>query len=336
MISPDSNSPARARPSDAWLYAVVFGALVVAIGMLVEAHRIPTGNSASAPARSGAARYQPPPAPTVRFVEIRRFPAGVPAPRGLAVGADGCLYVAGTVIQMVDQPGNPPKEVLLERPARCIAVDRSDTLYVGINDHVEVYDRQGRRQAQWKPFSPASVVTAICAAGPDVWVADAGRKVVWRCDPAGRIKGRFAEKDDLRNIPGLVIPSPYFDVAMGPDGRLRVANTGRHQIEIYAMDGSLQSAWGHPSIADDGFCGCCNPTDLAILPDGRVVTSEKKLPRVKLYGSDGQFLGMIAGTDCFEPQTAGIDLAVDAQGRIYLLDPVRKEVRVYQEGKRPW
>ena len=333
MPSSRPEDPSPSRFAEGWVYALVFGALAVMIWMLVEAHRIPAAAEA-VPAGPRRPEARPGPA-AIQFAEIRRFPTTVPGARGLAVGPDGSLYVAGGEIQVLDPQGSRLKSIPLQGAARCVAVDRAGRIYAGIGDHVEVFDRDGSRIARWKPFDRASVVTAVCAADPEVWVADAGRKTVWRCDALGKVKARFAEKDPARNVPGLVIPSPYFDVAMGPDGRLRVADTGRHQVEVYDLEGRLVSAWGHPSPAEDGFCGCCNPTDIAVLPDGRVATSEKKLPRVKLYGADGRFLGVIAGTDGFDPETAGIDLAADAQGRIFLLDPARREIRIYAEGKPP-
>ncbi len=79
----------------------------------------------------------------------------------------------------------------------------------------------------------------------------------------------------------------------------------------------------------EGFCGCCNPSHLARMADGRFVTSEKGLPRVKLYAEDGTFVGLVAGTDAFAKETVGLDLAVDGDGRILVLDPVAKAVRVF-------
>ncbi|MBM3243119.1 hypothetical protein FJZ31_43220, partial [Candidatus Poribacteria bacterium] len=50
---------------------------------------------------------------------------------------------------------------------------------------------------------------------------------------------------------------------------------------------------GYLSMDIDGFCGCCNPVNFAMLPDGRFVTCEKGLPRVKIYDADGTFSGVV-------------------------------------------
>jgi hypothetical protein len=64
------------------------------------------------------------------------------------------------------------------------------------------------------------------------------------------------------------------------------------------------------------------------------VTSEKGLPRVKVYGADGKFAGVVAGFETFSPEVVGLDLAVDSKGRVYVLDPASKTVRVYVQKEK--
>ena len=175
----------------------------------------------------------------------------------------------------------------------------------------------------------------------DVFAADAGNRVVLRYDKSGKLAGRIGEKNKERNIPGLIMPSPYLDVVLARDGLLRVNNTGRHRVEAYTPSGDLEFSWGKPSNAIEGFCGCCNPIGLALLPDGRYVTCEKGLPRVKVYSPEGVFESVVAGPESF-PENAksginktradcmlgGLNAAVDSQQRIYILDLVANDVRV--------
>ena len=106
----------------------------------------------------------------------------------------------------------------------------------------------------------------------------------------------------IRRIGGLVAPSPHLDVAAAPDGTAWVTNPGRHRLEHYSADGQLLRTWGKASAAIAGFTGCCNPTDIAVLPDGRLVTAEKGIPRVKIYKTNGTFESVVAGPESF---TAG-------------------------------
>jgi hypothetical protein len=127
---------------------------------------------------------------------------------------------------------------------------------------------------------------------------------------------------------------------MAPDGLLRVTNPGELRIEAYTREGNFELAWGKPSFAIDGFCGCCNPVSFDIFPDGSFVTCEKGLPRVKLYNSHGEFTGVVAGPEAFPeylkaanagtPHSlgSGIYAAIDPQGRVLVLDVVGGEVRI--------
>ena len=111
-------------------------------------------------------------------------------------------------------------------------------------------------------------------------------------------------------------------------------------MEVYTATGDLELFWGVSSNSIDGFCGCCNPINLAMMLDGRCVTCEKGLPRVKVYGADGIFESVVAGPESFvenakacsgdasECHQGGLDAAVDARGRIYILDLVANDIRV--------
>ncbi len=100
-------------------------------------------------------------------------------------------------------------------------------------------------------------------------------------------------------------------------------------MELYSPDGRLKRSWGKTAFAIDGFSGCCNPTHFALLPDGRFVTSEKGIPRVKIYAADGKFECVVAGREAFEPDVVGLGVAADAHGRILVLDPPARSVRVF-------
>ena len=115
--------------------------------------------------------------------------------------------------------------------------------------------------------------------------------------PFGDLGGELP--DFLRGCAGRV----------GPAGLLWVAHTGQHRLEAYTFDGRLVRSWGKSSMAIDGFCGCCNPCHFAILPDGRFVTSEKGLARVKVYHPDGSLQGVVAGPEALGAAATGLGCA---------------------------
>jgi hypothetical protein len=64
------------------------------------------------------------------------------------------------------------------------------------------------------------------------------------------------------------------------------------------------------------------------------VTSEKGWVRVKVYGPGGELESVVAGPDRFDEETLQPDLALDSKGRVLVLDPKRRRVRVFEERKR--
>jgi hypothetical protein len=272
---------------------------------------------------------------------------GFSSTHGIAVDSKGSVYVAGDkAIRIFAQSGDRLGEIKLDDMPRCLTVTADGTIYAGMKDHVELYDAQGQKQASWDSLGKDAILTSIAVSEDNVFVADAGHRIVIRYDTEGNIIIKIGRKDSIRNIPGFVIPSPYFDIAVPKDGLLRIVNPGHLRIEAYTLDGDIEFWWGQPSAALEGFCGCCNPVNIAVLPDGGFVTCEKGLVRVKIYNSEGSFVGVVAGPEQFgaggkssicmlpeECQTGGFDVAVDQAGRILVLDTVDNVVKVFTRVK---
>ncbi|MCX5646246.1 MAG: hypothetical protein NTZ17_16430 [Phycisphaerae bacterium] len=272
-----------------------------------------------------------------------RVSTGFRQSRAIALDSSGRMYVAGDrAIGVFGAAGNPEKLVELSGEPRSLTVSDDGKIYVGVGDHVEVLSAEGQQVASWNPLGDEAVLTSIAKHKDDVFVADAGHRIVLHYDAAGTLVGHIGAKNPDKNVPGFVIPSPHFDLAVSRDGLLRVVNPGRNRIETYTRDGDLEFAWGERSVDIKGFCGCCNPVSLAIGPDGGFVTAEKGLDRVKVYNSDGGFVGVVAGPAqlgkegqlkvCNTPeecQGGGLDVAVGMDGRVYVLDVTDNVIRVF-------
>jgi hypothetical protein len=278
----------------------------------------------------------------VNYQEVARWSCPRKHARQLGIGPDDQLHIcAGNYITAIDAQGKAGSEIALTDAACCVAVAKDGTIFAGRRDGIEVFDSKGERRAAWDSPERKSWFTGLAVGENDVFVADSGKRVVLRYDKSGNLIGRIGVKNAGRNVPGFVVPSPYLHVVIHHDGLLRVNNPGRHQVELYTSNGDLEGAWGKPSAAIDGFCGCCNPIALALLADGGFVTGEKGLPRVKIYNHAGEFQSVVAGVESF-PENAracsglndcahgGLDVAVDSKGRIYILDLVTNDVRVMQ------
>jgi hypothetical protein len=280
----------------------------------------------------------------IQYQEVGRFVSPQPNARRMAIGPyEHLLVAAGKRIVEIDKAGAALGEIQLTDEPRCVTVGADGKIFAGLRDHVEVYDRAGERRAAWETPGQKSYFTGIAVGDEDVFVADAGARVVLRYDKSGKFISRIGEKNKDRNIPGFIVPSPFFDVELARDGLLRVTNPGRHRVEAYTREGDLEFFWGEPSMGIDGFCGCCNPINLALLNDGGYVTFEKGLPRVKIYSAEGKFESVVAGAESFtenakvcgpnDCSVGGLDGVVDSQGRIYILDLVANTIRVMERKK---
>lgn len=265
-----------------------------------------------------------------RYDEIRQFRPGLEEIHGIAVDASDRIFVAGkNGVEVFDISGKRISGFQFEGNADCIAVDAAGNIFLGIDDHIEVYSKDGNLIRKWPPVNSESVITSVAITNLFVYVADAGMKTVYRYDHNGKLFNQIGQKDPENHIPGFIVPSPYFDVCIGRKGELWVANTGRHEMEQFSPDGKLVSAWGKASMTIEGFCGCCNPSHFTIFPDGSFVTSEKGIERVKIYHPDGTLKCVVATPLQFEEGTRGLDLAVDSKERILLLDPIKRQVRIF-------
>lgn len=273
---------------------------------------------------------------------------GFTAAKSIAVGAKGSVYVAGDrAIRKFDPEGLLLDEIDLEgQKPGCLTVADDGVVFVGLRDHVELYDAQDKPLASWRSLGPDAILTSIAVSDDGVFVADAGNRIVIRYDREGNIVAKIGKKDPQKNAPGFVIPSAYFDLAISGDGLLRAVNPGNLRVDAYTFEGDYEFSWGRRSVDIEGFCGCCNPVNIAVLPDGGFVTCEKGLVRVKIYDSQGEFQGVVAGPAqlvrdgdvrvCDLPeecQAGGFDVAVDSAGRIYVLDTIKNVVRVFTRKK---
>ena len=250
-------------------------------------------------------------------------------------------------VHVLAADGQEQSVLAIKEEPSCLAVAGAEhavpgQLYVGAGGRVYLFDAKGEAAGTWDAFDKGAILTSIAVAPQDVFVADAGNRLVLRCDQTGKIVGRIGASDPGRSMPGFIVPSPYFDIVLGADELLHVVDPGRRRITAYTFDGELQSFWGKASPAITDFFGCCNPSHIATLPDGRFVTSEKGIPRVKVYSEAGDLDCVVAGPEQLgisraeigDPRTKEMpcvfDIATDTQGRVLVLDPRRKSVRVFR------
>ncbi len=253
----------------------------------------------------------------------------------------------GTVGQPINVPVTPYCLAVAEWPDRENRLERF--FVVGSGNQVVVIRETGAVVGEWGFFGPKAHITDVAIADEDVFVADAGNRVVHRVDRFGEKVAEIGHRDAERGILGFIIPSPYFSLAWNGDGLLRVVNPGVHRIELYTPDGDLETFWGKAGLDEEGFCGCCNPARLALMKDGRVVTVEKGIPRIKVYSPQGELLCWVVSPSYFTGSAqwketrdqerlpvldVGVFEVATDQGTIeewiVILDPARKVLEAFR------
>ena len=326
---------ARHRPRAAVIAAIL---VVIAVLMALYAYLHPhaaTSGDPQADEEAALKAAEPIDPSMIGYHEAGTFSVAFHEPRALAVDSDARIYVGGDrAVIRYSSDGKKLAEIALRGEPRCLAVGafnhvKPGQLYVGMDEHVEVFDPNGTRLAVWKSAGAKAIFTSITTTEEEVWVADAGNRLVWHFDTTGRPLEPLGRPDPAKQRPGFLVTSHYFDVAAGTDDLIYVVNPRLLHVEGYTRNGDYETVWGQGSSSVADFFGCCNPAQLAVLPDGGFVTAEKGIPRVKTYSRVGRLQSVVAGPAQLSDTPA--NLAADRHGRVLVLDSRAAKVRVFEK-----
>jgi sugar lactone lactonase YvrE len=232
-------------------------------------------------------------------------------------------------ISCFDTNGNPISEINCDYLATALAFS-GDKLIAAFTNEISIYDATGKQLINWKLENEKSYITSLAAIDGKIYAADAQAAKVYCFSEEGKLLKTIGQSTDKKELTFFVLPSFYFDVAIGTEKTLWVANTGRHKLVQLDNDEHIISSWGETSSAVDGFCGCCNPSNFALMRDGSFITAEKGLVRIKKYNKNGDFECVIAGPEKFKEDAKGLDIAIDSNDRIYVLEPEAMKIHVFE------
>jgi sugar lactone lactonase YvrE len=250
----------------------------------------------------------------------------------LAIDDKDRIFVAGeNQLSIINKVGDVIKKAPIMNPATCIALHPDGNIFIGTKDHIEVYDRNARLINQWPAINAKAHITGIATEANDLFVADAGNKIVYHYDLEGNLINTIGEKNPQSGFGGFIVPSPHFDLALGREGQLWVVNTGKHEFLAFNKNGEIFSSWKKTSMQLDGFSGCCNPGNIALLSDGSFVTSEKGIERVKIHHPNGDYKCVVANPSELSAGCQHFDLAVDSQDRIFVLDTRSGVIKIFEK-----
>jgi sugar lactone lactonase YvrE len=121
--------------------------------------------------------------------------------------------------------------------------------------------------------------------------------------------------------------SPY-DVAVGPDGNLYVADYSNQQIQVLDADGLFLRAWTGSSAGVPN--GSFYPRSIAVGADGKVYVADQPYHRALVFDAQGKFVRSMGQQGSSEGQLNGpTAIAVDASGNVYVGDQSNYRVTVF-------
>jgi hypothetical protein len=247
----------------------------------------------------------------------------------IAIGPGDTIHALGdAALIILDSRGNLLRQWKAPDPASCLAVDRSGTVYLGQPGAVEIFSPEGTRKGGFAVGDSGNhgQVTAIKLFNSEILVADASAKYIRRYDASGKQLGEIGTKGKVRHF---MLPNRCLDFDIDAKGSICAADSGRHQVSRWVLDGSPLGQFGKFGYGrPEDFVGCCNPVNIAFAPEGNIVTAEKVIARIKVFDGAGNLLALI-GPEHFDPNCTRLHLAVDSKGRILVADPVRLTIKIF-------
>ncbi|MBN1261750.1 MAG: TIGR03663 family protein [Anaerolineae bacterium] len=255
------------------------------------------------------------------------------APRGLAVAADGSLYVAdttqqrlwhvnaqGAILNAWGEPGTGPGQ--FQEPWG-VAVDAEGNVYVADtwNHRIQKFNAQGDFLLSWGTFGQfmlgdlngrgAFYGPRGVAVGRDgrVYVTDTGNKRVQVFDAQGQYLSEFGGGG--RNPGQLNEP---VGIAISANGEVFVADSWNQRIQVFNDQGVFLRQWSVPTWSVQ------NPEDkpyIAVDSSGSTYIGDAERGRVLVFDGGGGFLGTLGA---FQGLDFPVGVAVSAGGQLYVAD----------------
>jgi hypothetical protein len=232
----------------------------------------------------------------------------------VTVSPAGIIYLGGdSYVSCYDKDLKQIWSIKTPYPVTSLS-NYGDTIFASTMQIILIISSEGKIMDEWGPFEDKEFITSISSNKSYVAIADAVNKMIFVLDKKGVVTKLIGQNDGQ-----FVVPSPYFDVALGSDNSLVVANAGRRRVETRNIEGDLKGYFGEPGTAPEAFCGCCNPSHLTIIPEG-FVTAEKGINRIKILSKTGEFVEFVTSKNKFLPSVP-LDLASADGKTIYAANP---------------
>ncbi len=244
---------------------------------------------------------------------------------------NGNLYLLSeNHLQVIRPDGTELMKKSIDPNPSGIVLSTEGVILIAFRNYLVSYTPEGDEIDRSEILSGESLYSSVAITGTSIFVADAGKKEVVVFDKQLNQTGSFKGESGVSATHGFILPSSHFHLAVNTSDELWVVNPGMHRIQNYALNGRLRGDWGIPSFTLEGFSGCCNPSYFAFLSDGRFVTSEKGMVRVKIYKESGELESVVAAPNSFSNSEKAPAVAIDENDNVWLLDFDKKMLRFFK------
>lgn len=176
------------------------------------------------------------------------------------------------------------------------------------------------------------------AVGPDgnVYVVDSDNNRVQVFDANGNYLRGWGSNCNLSSGLGCTdaqgrgqFQEPW-GITVAADGRVYVADTWNHRVQVFDADGTFLTMWGTYGQSDSDSTLLYGPRDIAIDTSGHVLLTDTGNKRVMVYDQDGRFVHQLGGGGSGPGQfEEPVGIGVDGQGNIYVADTWNQRIQVF-------
>ncbi|TVR74527.1 MAG: hypothetical protein EA408_02110 [Marinilabiliales bacterium] len=266
----------------------------------------------------------------IRWREARQVELDSEDPRAMTY-ASGKIYLASqNELQVIGSDWSRILRRTLPAIPTCLAVAEEGWIVVGMGNRLAVLNSDGETVAKSEPLPAESNITSLAILGDDIYAADASGRRVLIFNRKLEQTGEFRGDSGVSDVHGFIVPGAHFTLAVNSEDELWITNPGIHSLQNYTASGRLRSYIQRSSFGIDGFSGCCNPVHFTFLPDGRFVTSEKGIIRIKVIIGTGEVESVVAPSELFREGTRAPAVAVDDNGNVLALDFDRNMIRIFE------
>lgn len=171
------------------------------------------------------------------------------------------------------------------------------------------------------------------AISPDgyIFVADSVNNRIQKFDKNGNLLGAWGKYANAQegDAPGGTMNEPW-DIAIGKDGSIFVADTFNHRIQKLTADGEFVKMWGIFAQGSDpeSFWG---PRGIAVDNQGNVLVTDTGNKRILVFDQDLNFITQFGGTgfeagEFDEP----VGIAISKNGLVAVADTWNRRVQVFE------